>query len=413
MKKNYIAKLQTYGLVALALIGLLVISSCNRAKNNKHTNHDDPGVVKIDSNLSHLLKPSNEQVVSTLPVIKAEYGTKIFTEEAQGIINYDTRNQNSIASRVSGRIERLLIKYNYQPVKKGQLIMEVYSPDLAAAQQELLFLKGTGTDQTMLQGAKQRLMLLGMSATGINQLLKTGKVNYRIPVYSNADGYILEKSAVPAPVASAGASATSSGGDGMDNMGGGGSPSAPAPVSAVPVSSPVLLRAGQYVSAGQSLFTIYNANQLIAEFSLKPALASLIKKGDKFLFYKTADKSTIQNADIGMIQPVFKDGVNFTIARTYLNKPNFRVGELLTARIPVLLEASWWLPESAAVSLGNKTVVFKREGNVVIPKVVKSGVTISGMIQIKEDISNWEVSKNAAYLVDSESFIKITENKGN
>lgn len=412
MRKNYIAKLQIYALVALVLIGVLMFSSCNRDKNNNHANHDDVGVVNIDSNLSHLLKPSNEQVVSTLPVIKAEYGTKIFTEEAQGIINYDTRNQNSVASRVSGRIERLLIKYNYQPVKKGQLIMEVYSPDLAAAQQELLFLKGTGTDQNMLQGAKQRLMLLGMSASDVSKLLRTGKINYRIPVYSNADGYILEKSAAAAPAAVA-TPAPSSGGDGMSSMGGGGSSSSAAPVSAVPVNSPVLLRPGQYVSAGQSLFTIYNANQLIAEFSLKPALASLIAQGDKFVFYKTADKTTIQSASIGMIQPVFKDGVNFTIARIYLNKPNFRVGELLTARIPVLLSASWWLPESAAVSLGNKTVVFKKEGNVVIPKIVKSGIIIAGMIQIKEDISSWQVSKNAAYLVDSESFIKMTENKGN
>jgi len=412
MRKNYIAKLQTYALVALVLICVLVFSSCNREKDNKHANHDDLGVVNIDSNLSHLLKPSNEQVVSTLPVIKAEYGTKIFTEEAQGIINYDTRNQNSVASRVSGRIERLLIKYNYQPVKKGQLIMEVYSPDLAAAQQELLFLKGTGTDQNMLHGAKQRLMLLGMSVSDISKLIRTGKINYRIPVYSNADGYILEKSAASAPVAAA-TPAPSSGGDGMSSMGGGGSSSSVAPVSVVPVNSPVLLRPGQYISAGQSLFTIYNANQLIAEFSLKPALASLIAQGDKFVFYKTADKGTIQSASIGMIQPVFKDGVNFTIARIYLNKPNFRVGELLTARIPVLLSASWWLPESAAVSLGNKTVVFKKEGNVVIPKIVKSGITIAGMIQIKEDISNWQVSKNAAYLVDSESFIKMTENKGN
>ncbi|TCD03848.1 efflux RND transporter periplasmic adaptor subunit [Pedobacter psychroterrae] len=411
MRKNYIVRLRTCGWVALALIGALVINACNRDKDNKHANHDDPGVVEIDSNLSHLLKPSNEQVVSALPVIKAEYGTKIFTEEAQGIISYDTRNQRSIASRVSGRIERLLIKYNHQPVKKGQLIMEVYSPDLAAAQQELLFLKGTGTDQTMLEGAKQRLILLGMSAGSIHQLIRTGKVNYRIPVYSNADGYILEKSA--APVATPSVAAPSSGGDGMDNMGGSASSSAAAPVSVVPTNSPVLLRAGQYVNAGQSLFTIYNADQLIAEFSLKPAMASLIKKGDRFLFYKTADKSTIQNAGVGMIQPVFRDGVNFTLARIYLNKPNFTVGELLTARIPVFFSASWWLPKSAAISLGNKTVIFKKEGNVVIPKVVKSGITIAGMIQIKEDINNWEVSKNAAYLVDSESFIKMTENKGN
>lgn len=409
MRKNYIdklLKLRAYSFTAVLMIGVLMVSACTGNKKDKNATHEDPGVVKIDSNLSHLLKPSNEQVVSTLPVIKADYGTKIFTEEAQGIINYDTRNQNSVASRVSGRIERLLIKYNYQPVKKGQLIMEVYSPDLAAAQQELLFLKRSETDLTLLERAKQRLMLLGMSASGINQVLKTGKVNYRIPVHSNADGYILEKSAAATPGAAPSASASAAGGDGMSGMGASSSASAAPAAVAAPVSTPVMLREGQYVSAGQSLFTIYNADKLVAEFSFKPSLASLVKRGDKFVFYKTADKSTIQTASIGLIQPVFKDGENFTIARVYLNKPNFRVGELLTARIPVLLAASWWLPESAVLSLGSKTLVFKKEGNVVLPKSVKAGVTIAGMVQIKEDISNWEVSQNAAYLVDSESFIK-------
>lgn len=402
MKKNYIVR----GLTLVLLTGVMVISSC---KDNKKVAdaHNDPGALNIDSNLAHLLKPSNEQVVSTLPVIKAEYGTKIFVEDAQGVISYDARNQNSIASRVSGRIERLLIKYNYQPVQKGQLIMEIYSPDLAAAQQELLFLRHSETDQTLLQRAKQRLMLLGMTSDAVNRVIKTGKVNYRIPVYSNADGYILERSAAgPAAAAPSAATAAGSAGDGMSSMGA--SSSSPAAPASAPttVNSPVLLREGQYVSAGQSLFTIYNADKLIAEFAFKPALVTLVKKGDRFVFYKTTDKSTAQNASIGMIQPVFKGGENFTIARVYLNKPNFSVGELLTARIPVLLPASWWLPESALVALGNQSVLFKKEGNVVVPKTVKTGITIAGMVQVKEDIGNWEISKNAAYLVDSESFIR-------
>lgn len=407
MRKNYIAK------AAMLLIGVVVlISSCGKKK-AVHGMHDDPAEVKIDSNLSHLLKPSNEQVVSTLPLIRAEYGSRIFTEEAQGIINYDTRNQSSVASRIGGRIERLLIKYNYQPVSKGQLIMEIYSPDLAAAQQELLFLKRSETDQSLLERAKQRLMLLGMSTTAINQVLRTGKINYRIPVYSNANGYILEKSAaVAASPVPAAAPSSGGGGDGMSGMGDGAAAASGPATASAPVNSPVMLREGQYVTAGQSLFTIYNASQLVAEFSLKPALAALTKRGDRFAFYKTADKTSIQNASIGMIQPVFKNGENFTIARVYLNKPSFRVGELLTARIPVLLQPSWWLPEKAAVALGSKTIVFKKEGNVVVPKIVKSGFTIAGMIQIKEDISQWELSANGAYLVDSESFIKMTENVG-
>ncbi|WP_316809749.1 efflux RND transporter periplasmic adaptor subunit [Pedobacter heparinus] len=391
------------------LVAVLLFAACNRKK-VKQDVHGHPALVNIDSNLSHLLKPSNEQVVAKLPVIKASYGTKIFTEEVQGVVSYDTRNEKSIASRVSGRIERLLIKYNYQPVKKGQLIMEVYSPDLAAAQQELLFLKRSETDPAMLNSAKQRLMLLGMSASAVNQVLKTGKVNYRIPVYSNADGYILEKTAATAAPAAAAAGVPSSGGDGMGGMGGGtSSGSAVVPAPAAPSSSPVMLREGQYVSAGQSIFTIYNSDRLVAEFSLKPALASLLKKGHRFVFYKTSNKNSLETASIGLIQPVFKDGADFTIARVYLHKPNFRVGELLTAKIPVLLPKSWWLPASAMVSLGNKRIVFKKEGNVFIPKEVDAGVSIAGMVQVKTDIHNWALSKNAAYLVDSESFIKTSE----
>jgi Cu(I)/Ag(I) efflux system membrane fusion protein len=411
MRKNYIVKCvkqikpRFCGLAAVLMTGVLLLSSCSGKRENKH---DDPGTVNIDSNLAHLLKPSNEQVVSTLPLIKAEYGTKIFTEEAQGMVSYDTRNEKSIASRVSGRIERLLVKYSYQPVKKGQLIMEVYSPDLAAAQQELLFLKQSETNTSLLNSAKQRLMLLGMSASTINQVLKTGRVNYRIPVYSNADGYILEKSA-PAPV-TASVAEPSLGSDGMSGMGAGGaSGSSTVPVPVAPASSPIMLREGQYVSAGQSLFIIYNSDRLVAEFSLKPALAALLKKGHRFMFYKTSEKGSMETGSIGLIQPVFKDGENFTIARVYLHKPNFRVGELLTAKIPVLLPKSWWLPEAAVVSLGNKSIVFKKEGNVFVPKEVDAGFHIAGMVQVKTNVSDWALSKNAAYLVDSESFIKISE----
>ncbi|MNQ94640.1 hypothetical protein D3C85_1101630 [compost metagenome] len=140
------------------------------------------------------------------------------------------------------------------------------------------------------------------------------------------------------------------------------------------------MREGQYVSAGASLFTIYSSDRLVAEFSLKAAFAAHIKKGKKFVFYRTADKSESQTAEIGLIQPTFKNGENFTIARAYLGNPAI------------------------------KPIIFKKEGNVFLPKVVNAGITIGGMVQINEDISNWNISKNAAYLVDSESFIKMTEN---
>lgn len=360
----------------------------------------------VDSSIAQLVKPVNAQVLATIPVVSPESGSRIYAAEANGVITYDTRNQTSISSRIGGRIERLLVKYNYQPVKVGQLIMEVYSPDLAAAQRELIYVARSSPE--MLAGAKQRLQLLGMQPGQIEQVLKTGNILYRIPVYSNSNGYILEKSAATATAAPATATAASSGGDGMNGMGGAAAPTAPAP--AAPSASPVLLREGQYVSAGQPLFTIYQNNNLVAEFSFTPQLAARIKKGHPLLFYPTTDRNAMQTGSIGLIEPVFRNGENFTLARVYLGSNNYRIGQLLTANIPIMYTEGWWLPKKAVLRLGNKAVVFKKDKNMYVPVVIQTGVEAKEMIQVLTNISEWKVASNASYLVDSESFIKVNDN---
>ena len=361
----------------------------------------------VDSSIAQLVKPVNIQVLATIPVVTPESGARIYSAAANGVITYDTRNQTSIASRIGGRIERLLVKYNYQPVKMGQLIMEVYSPDLAAAQRELMYVARNSPE--MLAPAKQRLQLLGMQPGQIEQVLKTGNILYRIQVYSNSDGYILEKSTATASAAPAPAATASSGEDGMNGMGGASAAAAAAP--SVPSASPVLLREGQYVSAGQPLFTIYQNKNLVAEFSFAPQLAARMKKGHQLLFYPTANKNAMQTGNIGLIEPVFRNGENFTLARVYLGNNDYRIGQLLTANIPIMYTEGWWLPKQAVLRLGNKAVVFKRDKDMYVPVVVATGVEAKEMIQVLTDLSDWKVASNAAYLVDSESFIKVNDHQ--
>ncbi|MCC9066042.1 efflux RND transporter periplasmic adaptor subunit [Flavobacterium piscisymbiosum] len=443
MKKNSIAKL-----VALLFVSILLLTACNKktehnikpahqhSANQEYTCPMHPEVIQdkpgncpicgmelvprhtpgtetaIDSSLKHLLKPVNEQVISNISVIKPQGGTKIFSMQVQGIITYDTREQTSISSRVSGRIERLLIKYNYQPVKKGQLIMEIYSPDLAAAQRELLFIYQSDANNPMLQKAKERLSLLGMQQKQIQQVLKTGEISYRIPVYSNATGYILDNTATAnasaaAPAASPQSSVSD---DGMGGMGSSGNAASNNNAS-TPSASAIMLREGQYIGAGQSLFRIYTNKNLIAEFAFDPSVSPQIKKGQKLVFYEPSDKQTVYTGTIGLIQPVFKEGSNFTIARVYLQDNKFQTGKLVTAAIPIVSKG-WWLPQSAVVNLGNKSIVFKKEKDVFVPREVKTKNNADGMVLIDQDISDWDIAGNAAYMIDSESFIKIaSENK--
>ncbi|RFS19456.1 efflux RND transporter periplasmic adaptor subunit [Chitinophaga silvatica] len=368
---------------------------------SKETNNE----LLIDSGIARLTRPVNARVIASIPAISAEVGTRIYSSTVNGIINYDTRNQTSVASRVGGRIERLYIKYNYQPVQKGQLIMEVYSPDLAAAQRELLYVAKNGSE--LLAAAKQRLQLLGMQPAQIDQVIRTGNILYRIPVYSNSDGYILEKSAASqaSPSPSSTLSSTA-GGDGMASMSGGTTTSAITPTPATPSATPVMLREGQYVSAGQSLFTIYQAQSLVAEFAFPSQLAARIRQGQKILFFPGNDENSMQYGSIGLIEPVFRNGINFTLARVYLKDNHLQAGQLLTASIPVVYTAGWWLPKKAVGRLGNKSIVFKKENEVYVPIVVETGVEAKDMIQVNTDISGWKVASNAYYLVDSESFIK-------
>lgn len=401
MKKNYIVNIILTGLIVSAT----GFASCNNnPAKDTHATHKE---LVIDSSITAQAKPVNAQVIAAIPVIAPESGARIFSTEIRGQITYDTRDQTSISSRVSGRIEKLYIKYNYQPVKQGQLIMEIYSPDLAAAQRELLFIAQTGNDDNLLSKAKQRLSLLGMQPPQISQVLKTGKVLYRVPVYSNASGYILEKQPATASAVQA-APATSTGDEGMGSM----SPeattnstgNAASPVSA----SPLVIREGQYVNAGQSLFTIYRSENLVAEFALRPGVAAQVEKGQKLVFRTTAAKEKMYTGVIGLIQPVVRSGENFTLARVYITTKDLLPGQLVTANIPVVYKTGWWLPKKATWQAGNTAIVFKKQGNVFVPMPVDTGVEAEGMIMVTTPIGDWMVAENAWYLVDSESFIKTT-----
>lgn len=437
MRKSYIVKIILLGFLAVGFV------SCkNKAGKDAHAEHkqeqqytcpmhpeiirDKPGKcpicgmdlvpkssskeMTIDSSIASLAKPVNAQVVATIPAIAPESGTRIFSVALKGRVTYDTRNQTGVSSRVAGRIEKLYIKYNYQPVKQGQLIMEIYSPDLAAAQRELLYISRTANDENMLLRAKQRLSLLGMQTFQIDQVLKTGNIIYRVPVYSSVAGYILEKQAnaptgsVPAATASDMATAT----DGMDNMGGAASTnsstSAPSPVA----STPVLIREGQYVSAGQSLFTIYRVKTLVAEFALNPEIAAQVKKGQKLIFHAANAADKVYTGSIGLIQPVVRSGENFTMVRVYIGNNDLFPGQLVTANIPVVYRAGWWLPKKAVWQSGNKAIVFKKQNGVYVPMQVETGAEAEGMVMLKTSIGDWMVAENAWYLVDSESFIKTS-----
>jgi hypothetical protein len=69
--------------------------------------------------------------------------------------------------------------------------MDIYSPDLANAQQELLFLKNN-SEAVLLESAKKKLLFMGFTQSQIDQVLQSGKISPTVSVYSPYSGYVAE-----------------------------------------------------------------------------------------------------------------------------------------------------------------------------------------------------------------------------
>lgn len=114
-------------------------------------------------------------------------------------LNFDQMKTSSVSSRVMGRIEKLYFKNIGDYISKGAALYAIYSEDLNNAKQEYLlaleqkktFATETAIDfEQLLQSAKNKLLLWGLSEAQINELAKTKKSSPVTIFYSTASGFI-------------------------------------------------------------------------------------------------------------------------------------------------------------------------------------------------------------------------------
>ncbi|AQS35497.1 RND family efflux transporter, MFP subunit [Shewanella psychrophila] len=139
------------------------------------------------------------QQALALKVARVEKDTLWKFVQTVGQIDYDESKINHIHARVTGWIEKLTIKSVGDKITKGQLLYEIYSPDLINAQDDFLLaqdtLRRTGKNasyQDLLRKAGLRLELLGLNKSQIKALAKSKKTQYRVPFYAESDGIVKE-----------------------------------------------------------------------------------------------------------------------------------------------------------------------------------------------------------------------------
>ncbi len=288
-------------------------------------------------------------------------------------VSYDETRVTTVALKIDGWVEQLYVNITGQPVRKGQPLLDLYSPMLVSAQEELLIAHrlsaevaaGTPSAQqgadNVLQSARRRLAYWDVSPDVIAAIEQTGTIRKAMPFSS--------------------------------------------PVSGVVVEKPVLV--GQRVMAGQSLFTIADLSQVwlegevfepdlraaheglevTAEF---PALPGTERKGRITYVYPTLDPETrtgrirveLPNADLAL-----KPGMYATI--------RFRgpVRQALT------------VPRSAVLATGERNFVFVADADgMFTPRNVTLGAATDDRIEILGGLTAGErVVASGTFLLDAES----------
>jgi Cu(I)/Ag(I) efflux system membrane fusion protein len=125
-----------------------------------------------------------------------------------GRMEFDEKKISTVNPKIGGWIEDLYVDYTGKMVRKGQPLLTIYSPELVAAQEEvLLALKAkkilgaspiaevTEGGERLLQGARRRLLLWDITPKQLETLEQTGEIKKSMILYSPADGFVMEKMA--------------------------------------------------------------------------------------------------------------------------------------------------------------------------------------------------------------------------
>ena len=128
----------------------------------------------------------NNLGVRTAPVERSDLSRRI---ETVGYVDYDERALSHVHLRATGWAENLKVRTLGERVRKGDLLLEVYAPDLVNAQKEYLQALG-GILESLKTAARDRLLALGVQESQIQQVEKERRVPQLTAVYARQDGIV-------------------------------------------------------------------------------------------------------------------------------------------------------------------------------------------------------------------------------
>jgi len=330
----------------------------------------DGGTIRVDPNTVQSIG------VRTATVTTGELKKTIRTV---GRVAYDESRITSVNSKVNGWIEKLHVDTTGQEVRKGEPLIDIYSPDLVSAQQEYLIARGhfekvkdspfpdvVKSARELLDSARKRLDYWDIDDAQIKKLERTGEVRKTLTLYSPFRGVVMSKAAFD----------------------------------------------GARVMAGMELFRIADISRIWVMADVYEYELPWVKQGAPAtvtLDYLPGKKF---HGTVTYVYPYLEGKTRTATARIELVNPGILLKPDMYAHVelhPRVKGRTVLIPSDAIIRSGIRNVVFIARGEGRFqPREVSLGVEgEEGTVQVLSGLSGGEqIVVSAQFLLDSESNLK-------
>lgn len=290
-----------------------------------------------------------------------------------GVVTIDETRLTQITPKIGGFVERLIVNATGQPVERGDPLLDLFSPDLVAAQQELLLAErlqrsigqsavpGVPDGTTnLVDAAKRRLRLWDVAEAQIDEVLRTGQPRRTLTLYAPARGIVIDKPVVQ----------------------------------------------GQAITSGQLLYTIADLSAVWIDVQLRESDAGAVRTGTAAVIQITGLAGRTLTGRVAYVYPTLDSMSRSIRARVAVsNSANvLKPGMYATVQLTTPTRSALSVPNSAILRTGERNIVFVDMGGTLMPNDVELGATSDEYTEVLSSLEPGQrVVTSAQFLLDSES----------
>lgn len=340
--------------------GTCPICGMNLVEKSINSNSSESPIIQISQ---------HTQQAMNLRKAKVEWGTLWKYIKTIGTIGYDEHQVVHIHPRAGGWVEKLRIRAEGDAVKHGDILLDLYSPDMLSAQVDYLVAvkQGEALPKDRLHRARNRLKLLEIPDNIISQIERKNEPQHTIPLISPQNGVITKLS----------------------------------------------IREGMYVTPETEIFSITDASKMWVIAEIFETQQAWVKKGQAAEVRIAAYPDKTWEAEVDYIYPdldpktrALKVRLKLTNAGGLL-KPNQLTNiTIFGGPKKELLK----IPREALIVTGEREIVVKSLGEGKFQSVsVKSGMQQNNEVEILEGLNEGEeIVVSGQFLIDSESNLQAS-----